>query len=98
MNLAQFPRTVPGNCAKLGAYEARSNCLELDVVVERELPGMRSQPDLVELVHRLVLDPRLDEIVGEDSTDREELVVALERAERGVERRRHLRDQGELLR
>src|SRR2546426_7228388 len=50
--------------------------LQLNIEVERELPGMRAQPDRVHLVLALVLDPRLDD-VGREHVALEEPVVGL---------------------
>ena len=46
-----------------------------DVVVHRELVGMRAQTDRIHLVLALVLDPRFDEIVGEHTAGLEERVI-----------------------
>ena len=50
-----------------------------DVVVEVELVGVGAQPDRVDLVLDLVVDPRLDQILGEHPARQQELVVVLER-------------------
>src|SRR5687767_1310739 len=46
-----------------------------DVVVQHELPGVGPQADLVDLVEALVVDPRLDEVVGEHPARLQEVVV-----------------------
>jgi len=51
---------------------------ELDVVVELELVGMRSQADRVDFVGPLVVDPGFDEVGGEHATFAEVLVVFFE--------------------
>src|SRR3954447_4400575 len=63
-----------------------------DVVVHRELVRVRAQPDRVDLVLPLVLDPRLDQVGGEPPAVDEVLVVDLEPVEDGVQRRGHLLD------
>src|SRR5690349_12710587 len=50
----------------------------LDVVVERELVGVRAQAEGVDLVGALVADPRVEEVLGEHAADAEEVVVLLE--------------------
>src|SRR4051812_24361288 len=57
-----------------------------DVVVHLELVRCRPQADRVDLVGALPVDPGGDQVVGEDATGGEELVVGLERLEHGVER------------
>lgn len=56
----------------------------LDVVVKIELPGVRPQPELIDLVHALVVDPMADDIVGEHSSFQEEVMVGLERVQCGI--------------
>src|SRR5207249_8138463 len=63
-----------------------------DVRVQRELPRMRPQPDGIHLVLALVVDPRLDEVRGEDLSLEQERVVLLEGVEHHVERSRELLD------
>src|SRR5262245_18397697 len=48
------------------------------VVVECELVRMRAEPHRVDLVGRLVLDPGLDDVLGEDVALQQELVVVLQ--------------------
>src|SRR5687768_12557791 len=62
------------------------------VVVEGELGRMRAEPDDVDLVLALPVDPRADQVLGEDAAAQQELVVGLERVQRLRERPRHLRD------
>jgi hypothetical protein len=69
----------------------------LDVVVEHELPRVRPKPDGIDLGKALVADPRLDEVIGEHAAGLHEFVVLLERAERFVQRARHLRHACKLL-
>ena len=49
-----------------------------DVVVQVELVRVRSQPHRVELVEPLVLDPGVDDVLGEDASLQQELVVGLQ--------------------
>src|SRR4029077_11555830 len=67
------------------------------VVVEGELRGMRAEPHDVRLVLALVVDPRADQVLAEDTAGRQELVIVLERLERLRKRARHLRDAPVLL-
>src|SRR5581483_1511935 len=53
---ARWSDAGPGS---IGGAKARRG---LDVVVEVELPRVRAQPDRVDLVQALVLDPRLDDV------------------------------------
>ena len=69
-----------------------------DVVVHLELVRGRAQADRVDLVGALLVDPRRDQVVGEDAAGGEELVVGLEGLEHRVERARHLLDVAPLLR
>src|SRR5262249_37769580 len=64
----------------------------LDVVVERELVRVRAQPDRIDLVLPLVLDPRLDEVGREHLALQQELVVLFEVVEHDVERAGKLLD------
>src|SRR3546814_6980252 len=59
-----------------------------DVVVEGELVGVGAQAQGVDLAGALVRDPRLEQIVGEDVAGAQEVVVGLERVERGLQRDR----------
>src|SRR5438093_8831171 len=62
------------------------------VVVQRELRGMRPQPNHVDLVLALVVDPGADQLFAEHIALRQERVIRLERIERLRQRARHLRD------
>src|SRR5207244_4424229 len=62
------------------------------VVVEGEFRGMRPQPDDVDLVLALPVDPGADQLLAEDVVLQQEVVVRLERVERLREGARHLRD------
>src|SRR2546423_8057916 len=66
----------------------------LGVEVEGELRRMRAEPDEVDLVLALVVDPGADQLLAEDTVLRQELVIGFERVERLAERARHLRDVG----
>src|SRR6185295_17890116 len=66
--------------------------IALDVVVERELVRMRTQPNRIDLILPLVLDPGLDQVRGEHVALEEELVVLLEVVEHDVERAGKLLD------
>src|SRR6476661_11214564 len=69
-----------------------------DVEVHLKLVRVRAEPDRVHLVGALVVDPRLDEVRGEDVAGEQVLVVGLERVEDGGERAGDLRDVRVLLR
>src|SRR6476619_333189 len=66
--------------------------LSLDVEVHLELVGVRAEADRVHLVGPLVVDPRLDEVRGEDVPGEEVLVVGLEGVEDRGQRTGDLRD------
>src|SRR6267143_440858 len=53
----------------------------LRVVIEEELVRMRTQGDGIDLALTLVGDPGVDQVLGEDITLEQELVVGLERIE-----------------
>ena len=55
------------------------------VVVQRELVGMRTQAQRIDLLGALVLQPGLDDVAREDVALQKEVVVALEVLERLVE-------------
>src|SRR5581483_6461907 len=57
----------------------------LDVVVEVELPGVRAEADGVDLPGALVLDPGIDDVLGEDVAGQHELVVGFQGREGGLE-------------
>src|SRR5499426_4281245 len=82
-------RSAPDAHSAGGRWAAQE---ALDVVVEGELVGMRAQPDGIDLVLPLVLDPRLDEIRGEHVALEEEGVVLLQVVEHDVERAGELLD------
>ena len=49
-----------------------------NVVVHHILVGMRAQPDWVNVVLHLPVDPGLDQVLGEDAAPQQELVVGFE--------------------
>src|SRR5450432_287720 len=51
----------------------------LNVEVELELVRVRAQPDRVDLVLALVLDPGVDEVLGEDATREQVVLIGLKR-------------------
>src|SRR5262249_32021813 len=69
----------------------------LDVVIERELIRMRTQPDGVDFLLALVPDPGADDVAGEDVALQQELMVLFEGIQRFVERTRGLRHLGQFL-
>ncbi|MEN3270424.1 MAG: hypothetical protein V7646_7318, partial [Pseudonocardia sp.] len=58
--------------------EMRGLLPRLEVVVEHELPGVRAQADLVDLLGPLVVEPGVDQVVGEDAALDEEVVIGLQ--------------------
>src|SRR5262245_613602 len=69
-----------------------------DVVIEKELVGMWTEPDLVDLARALVAKIGLDHVLGENVPLQEELVITFKRVERLVERSGRLRNLRHLLR
>src|SRR5437899_2657047 len=89
---ASLPRTIGETVPRWRFFQTR-----LDVVVERELPRVGTQPDRVYLLAALVADPRLDHVLGEDAALQQELVIRLQGVEGLVERAGHVPDLRELL-
>ena len=58
---------------------------------------MRAQPDGVDLVLTLPVDPGIDQVLREHATVQQELVIGLERVESLGERARHLLDVAALI-
>src|SRR5205823_5542504 len=93
-------RRSRGTRTEAGAWALRPRGLrpvladrpQLDIEVQRELRRGRPQPDRVQLLLDLVLDPGLDHVLGEDVALEEELVILLQLTQRFLERARHLRD------
>src|SRR5205085_7715008 len=75
----------------IAGASSSSTATLLGVEVEGELRRMRAEPDEVDLVLALVVDPGADQLVAEDAALRQELVIGFERVERLAERARHLR-------
>src|SRR5882757_10346818 len=69
----------------------------LEVVVEHELPGVRPQPDLVDLLGPLVVEPGFNEVVGENASLGQEVVIRLQRVQDRLQRRRYVLDVERLL-
>src|SRR5687767_11886686 len=67
------------------------------VVVEEELVRRGPQARGLDLLLALVVEPHLDRVAGEDVALEQKLVVALQRVERLLERRRHARHVLQLL-
>src|SRR5690349_12163708 len=67
------------------------------VVVQVELIGMRPQPERIDLVLALVIDPRPNEIVREHLASCEKRVILLERLQGLFERTRRLSRAFQLL-
>ena len=69
---------TPGTFAVrvLSAREGEFCREPLDVVVEHELPRVWAKTDCIDLVYALVLDPGLDQVVGEHPARLQEVVVS----------------------
>src|SRR3954447_14935604 len=70
----------------------------LNVVVEVELPRVGAELYFGDLALPLERDPRVDHVGREHVALQQEVVVGFERGKRLVQRTRHLRHLGELLR
>src|SRR2546429_6407703 len=68
-----------------------------DVEVQGELVGVRAKADGVDLLFAFVPDPGTNDVVGEDITLKQELVVALQVGEGLLQRRGRLGDPAQLL-
>src|SRR5947209_19531245 len=68
-------RDAPNSGGLGGPFEAPK---ELNIEVQRELPGVRAEPHRVHLVLALVLDPRLDDVRREHVALEEPVVRLLE--------------------
>ena len=55
---------------------------KLDIEIQSELPRVRSEPDGIDLVFSLVLQPRLDHVLGEHLASEQKLVVFLQGVQR----------------
>src|SRR5215475_15593990 len=75
-------------------FDAKLRCLR--VVVEREFVWMRTETDRAHFLAHLVVDPGLDQVLGEHVALEQELVILPVVLERRFERRRHARHFGEL--
>src|SRR6516225_3065270 len=80
-----MPWTPTPHSAPLDATDIRS-----DVEIQIKLPRMRTQPDRIDLMLALVLEPRVDDVFGEDVASAQKLVVGLQRLQGFIERTRHL--------
>src|SRR5216683_8091262 len=78
-------------------HDRPSPATPLAVVVERELRRVRAEPDDVDLVLALPVDPCRDQLLAEHAAREQELVVSLECVERLAQRRGHLGDAPVLL-
>src|SRR2546422_776174 len=76
----------------IGGSGCRSPRCESNVEVQGELVGMRAQPDGIDLVLPLVVDPGLDDVGREDVALEQPVVRLLQIVEHDVERARHLLD------
>src|ERR1035437_10378594 len=91
---------VSRSCCVLPAYRERTEKAQVQVralagsavVVQAELVRVRTEPDRVDLVGSLHVDPRLDEIRGEDATLEQIVVVLLQAVDHRGQRRRSLCD------
>jgi hypothetical protein len=85
----ETPRSLEKRFPRSAALSAKITLAgghaQSDVVVERELVRVRAEADGVDLVRPLVLDPRLDDVGGEDPALEQELVVVLQVVEDGLQ-------------
>src|ERR1700716_4711414 len=58
----------------------------LDIVIEMKLVGMGAQPDGIDLLFSLVVEPGFDHVAGEHIAAQQERVIAFERVKRLVQR------------
>jgi len=68
------------------------------VVVHLKLVGMRAEPDRVDLINRLPLDPGVDQVLGENPALEQVVMVSRQRRQHLGERPGNLLDLGMLLR
>ncbi len=85
LTLEDVGRRFRRSAAVFGNYLQGSETLESDVVIELELVGVWAQPDRVDLVGALEVDPGLDQVRGEYVALQQEVVIGLERVEHLVE-------------
>src|SRR6476660_2914930 len=83
--VAWLARNARSRCYALAVYEIASRP-RLAVVIQRELVGMRAEPDRVEFLRPLPVDPGLDQIFGEDVALQQERVICFERVDGLFER------------
>src|SRR5439155_9818831 len=82
-------RVAPGGAGSKGVTPKQSATpfeISSDVEVQRELHRSRPEPHRVQLLLHLVLEPGPDHVLGEDVALEQELVVALQLAERLLQR------------
>ena len=69
----------------------------LDIEIQGEFPGMRSEPDGIDLILALVLQPGLDHILGKHIAPEQKIMILLQGIERLVQRPRHRFHLGRFL-
>ena len=72
--------------------------MRLNIVVEKELMGMRTQVDRIHFFLGLVADPFFDDVRGKDIALQQELMVGLEGGQGFRQRSRRGGDFSQLLR
>src|ERR1035438_9594665 len=75
-----------GLLACLGGTGQEACPTYLDVVIQRELVGMRAQADRLRFVLAFVIDEGFDQLLGEDVAAQEEAVVVFQAAQ-GLDRK-----------
>src|SRR3954469_17822716 len=95
-NLRVLRKALP--CAPIAGAPVLLFQWRSDIEVQSELGGRRAQPHGIQLALDLVLDPGLDDVLGEDVALEQELVVLLQLAQRLFEGAGHLRHVLQLLR
>ncbi|VXB56721.1 conserved hypothetical protein [Arthrobacter sp. 8AJ] len=86
------PFLFEDSCGLLADYARFSRGILLDAVVELELVGVRAQGQRTDLVLVLVLDPGVDQVLGEDTAGLQELVVLAQGLQGFLEGARSLGD------
>jgi hypothetical protein len=79
------PRQLQSDTNPDPAADSEATGKRLDVVVHVELVRVWPQPHGVDLVLTLVLDPGVDDVLGEHAAGEQEVLVRLERGECLVE-------------
>ena len=88
MKLQRISKAGGRNQEPPPAVSALFDCA-LNIKVQRELVRMRPQPDWINLAFAFVTDPRLEHVGREHVSLEQEVMIALQRIERLIQRTRH---------